>query len=509
MGEATHDGLAVPGRVVLAHEPPFKIGKLRVFPAVLQLEFDGARETLEPRVMQVLVVLARAQGSIVTRDELLERCWDGRIVSDNAINRVISRLRYVGGRICGGCFAIETITKVGFRLATDESAIAGEMPGDMGTPPVSRRLAVTGLLAGGVAGAAGIAWFGLGKPHGPLPEARSFYERAIALRGQRSLAQNEQSVGYLREAVRLDPNYAEAWGALAWGYRAALEYGPRADAERIRRLSRSAAERALELDPENVDAQAAILLVKPYFGRWSEVELGCRKLLRRQPANEIPLFNLGWILNEAGRWRDSLPLFRDLASREPFWPLVHYSYTRALYCSDRLEEMDELLEVALRLWPRRSDFWQMRSRYLAATGRTHEAAAYILDDAQRPIEATPEMEVEKLLMPAVGKSMAIRSEAAEKLADLVRAEPSAVVNAVTGLVLIDQLDLAFSILEGYYFGRGDWAFVRPERRATLFLFFPYGAPLRADARFAPLVSEIGLEDYWRASGSKPDYRAFS
>ena len=100
MGEATHDGLAVPGRVVLAHEPPFKIGKLRVFPAVLQLEFDGARETLEPRVMQVLVVLARAQGSIVTRDELLERCRDGRIVSDNAINRVISRLRYVGGRIC-------------------------------------------------------------------------------------------------------------------------------------------------------------------------------------------------------------------------------------------------------------------------------------------------------------------------------------------------------------------------------------------------------------------------
>ena len=33
--------------------------------------------------------------SIVTRDELVERCWDGRVVGDDAINRVLSRMRHI------------------------------------------------------------------------------------------------------------------------------------------------------------------------------------------------------------------------------------------------------------------------------------------------------------------------------------------------------------------------------------------------------------------------------
>ena len=43
--------------------------------------------------MQALVALARADGEIVTRDELIQSCWDGRIVGEDAIDRVIARLR--------------------------------------------------------------------------------------------------------------------------------------------------------------------------------------------------------------------------------------------------------------------------------------------------------------------------------------------------------------------------------------------------------------------------------
>ena len=79
----------------LADVAPFRLGDLRVQPATRQLFRGDSSEVLEPRVMQVLVALAQANGAVITRDELIERCWDGRIVTDDAINRVLSRIRHV------------------------------------------------------------------------------------------------------------------------------------------------------------------------------------------------------------------------------------------------------------------------------------------------------------------------------------------------------------------------------------------------------------------------------
>ena len=70
MGAIGHDGLAVPGKVDLAHEPRFVLGVLDVDPGTRLVVEAGNRQTVEPRVMQVLVALARAKGAIVTRDEL-------------------------------------------------------------------------------------------------------------------------------------------------------------------------------------------------------------------------------------------------------------------------------------------------------------------------------------------------------------------------------------------------------------------------------------------------------
>ena len=104
-------------RIVLANEPPFRLGALDVTPAWRQVRFAGENRTLEPRVMQVLVALAGAHGGIVGRDALVARCWDGRIVGENAINRVISILRALAAET--QAFGIETITKVGYRLRAD------------------------------------------------------------------------------------------------------------------------------------------------------------------------------------------------------------------------------------------------------------------------------------------------------------------------------------------------------------------------------------------------------
>ena len=43
--------------------------------------------------MEVLVALKRADGRVVSREELIEVCWGGRIVSEDAVQRCIARLR--------------------------------------------------------------------------------------------------------------------------------------------------------------------------------------------------------------------------------------------------------------------------------------------------------------------------------------------------------------------------------------------------------------------------------
>ena len=111
------DGVPDTRRVVLAHERTVRLGPLTIAPALRQLvHADGRDEIVEPKVMEVLVVLLRADGGILTRDELCEAAWDGRVVGDDAINRVLSRIRRLSEGIGDGIFRLETITKVGYRL---------------------------------------------------------------------------------------------------------------------------------------------------------------------------------------------------------------------------------------------------------------------------------------------------------------------------------------------------------------------------------------------------------
>jgi adenylate cyclase len=66
--------------------------------------------------MQVLVALIRAGGQIVSRDDLMASCWHGVVVGEDAINRVMGRVRRLADGLGGGEIKLETITKVCYRL---------------------------------------------------------------------------------------------------------------------------------------------------------------------------------------------------------------------------------------------------------------------------------------------------------------------------------------------------------------------------------------------------------
>ena len=59
----------------LAAMADFTLGGVIVSPSTRSLRGPGGGEDLEPRVMQVLVVLAGAAGQVVTRETLFNRCW--------------------------------------------------------------------------------------------------------------------------------------------------------------------------------------------------------------------------------------------------------------------------------------------------------------------------------------------------------------------------------------------------------------------------------------------------
>ena len=123
---APFDHEPIPG-VDPAREPDFRLASWLVRPAMGQVERGGAAERLERRVMQVLLVLARADGRPVTRDALLEACWGNTVVTDDSINRCISRLRRLFSAAPGEV-VIHTLPKLGYRLTVEAPAAEAAAP---------------------------------------------------------------------------------------------------------------------------------------------------------------------------------------------------------------------------------------------------------------------------------------------------------------------------------------------------------------------------------------------
>lgn len=145
--------------VVLARAGPLRVGSLRIEPAACVVRGEaGQEEAIEPRVMQVLVALVRADGAPVSRNELIASCWDGRVVSSDAITRVISILRKLARDIGGGSFEVETLNKVGYRLraAPESGGPQTVQPEHAAFAPSRRGLFMLG--AGGIA-ALGAGWW--------------------------------------------------------------------------------------------------------------------------------------------------------------------------------------------------------------------------------------------------------------------------------------------------------------------------------------------------------------
>lgn len=100
-------------------ERGFQLGKLRIDPLEGELSGPGGCENLDPKVMDVLVLLAQHAGQLVSREEMLASIWPGMVVTDDALTRCIYELRRQLAQAGGDesyKALVETLPKRGYRL---------------------------------------------------------------------------------------------------------------------------------------------------------------------------------------------------------------------------------------------------------------------------------------------------------------------------------------------------------------------------------------------------------
>lgn len=165
-----------------------QIGEWLVDPELNELRRGSDTVRIEPKAMDVLVLLAEHVGNVVSREELFAAVWPGVVVGDEALTQSIIKLRRALGDNSRAPAYIETISKRGYRLIApvhrSEAQVAAarvDVPTSPHGPVGARRRTqwaawVVGILAA-ASTAIGLYYFSVGSlPATPdildAPEAR-------------------------------------------------------------------------------------------------------------------------------------------------------------------------------------------------------------------------------------------------------------------------------------------------------------------------------------------------
>jgi TolB-like protein/Tfp pilus assembly protein PilF len=150
--------------------------------------------------------------------------------------------------------------------------------------------------------------------------------RAYLYRRVLTASTHRPAMTCLKEAVREDPGYADAWAMLGWLQMDAGRYGwqEEGSTEEAYRLGLATAEHALELDPKNLSALKALSSIHHYMGNFAESERLQRLALSLSPNDPSIKAQLGWRLAVRGRFEEGIPLLSEAIERSVNPPAWYY-----------------------------------------------------------------------------------------------------------------------------------------------------------------------------------------
>lgn len=311
------------------------------------------------------------------------------------------------------------------------------------------------------------------------------------------------NIGLLEVATQREPHFAEAWARLAYLRSWLHFYQPFANrAESATTVAREA-ERALVLDPRNVDAWCAKLFVIAPFGQFVETDAALGRV-RQAPGTGDGKRYIGWFLRHFGHIRESvdededvynadvldpmcanlvalarmasgrieeaIPVYEDLVARIPDMSFPVSSLLRAKAFLDDWSGVDELLELAKKRQLR--EFEDGLAFIRAKRDPSPENIAIWRDGLEAQVKKTGSVDVSRLVFAA---HLGLIEEAFQ-LAENARLGPVGSADDIMG----------------------------PDGYRTSLLFQIYMPELRNDRRFLRLCARLGLVEYWITTGKWPD-----
>jgi DNA-binding winged helix-turn-helix (wHTH) protein/Tfp pilus assembly protein PilF len=273
----------------------YEFGRFRLVPSERLLLRDEEPVVLKPKAFDTLVILVEHSGHIVKKDELIKMVWPDAFVEESNLNHYISILRKALNEGSDGDGYIETIRRHGFRFTADVRRVAGEdvkviwqrrtrsqvritqeVQERQSTSTIASRSLSWQKLAVGLLGATALlamSGFAVSRfvsshraaaaslsasKHTPNPGAYEAYVKGRASWSKRTDEGFKQAVAYFKQAVKLDPNFAQGYAGLADCY---LLYGVELE-QKSPYTFHETLKKALELDDSLGEAHATLAYYK-------------------------------------------------------------------------------------------------------------------------------------------------------------------------------------------------------------------------------------------------------
>lgn len=106
----------------------YQVGGWAVYPELNQMTQGDKMITLEPRILALLNCFCAHPDQVLNRDFLIEKAWDGIIVSESTINHTVGVLRRALGDKARAPHYIQTVAKKGYRLVAIVSKLENRRP---------------------------------------------------------------------------------------------------------------------------------------------------------------------------------------------------------------------------------------------------------------------------------------------------------------------------------------------------------------------------------------------